>query len=1390
MPTSGKVRGRLTTTQVNDLRQPPRDLELQSTADNAPVPIIYGERSVPGMISDIGTNAGGDLVCRVVWCAGEIFQIETIYMNGSALPASAIVHNYRGTEIQGVDNYVALITTPDHSGYDEKMVALKPQGYFCCAYSVIVLPAAILANIEPPRFQAVIKGSLVYDVRYSGTEEANGDPFNMGDNLLVGYSMVWDGSDGATESTGIDQSGNAVLVNEYAGNAAILSNQLELDGTGDYVRFGQTATSPLAVNTDVRFGTGAWTWEITFTPDGTSGARYVFVMGDAASDRGLLISTFGAVLLVSMAASGGGGSWGIMNGVSMGSVLAANTEIKLTIEFTGREYFCYVNGEQKHQVTTTSVIRETTREPWVGQLTGAAASSAFDGSVRAVRLTKGVVRYGGQHTATAVPYADSDLLRPGYVYTNLTACCFAELAMNPFYGLGVTSVNNLISAIAWNESLLGGAVERANLDLVISGVRQTEEYLDLLAEYASCVWYYEDDTITLYPDTMVDAAHPSGWEMGENGDFNTDASAWTLGTGWSHNATVAILIKTAGTASGASQVLTQTFEAGVTYVASLLVALYTSGNVRLELNGVPLIEYVSAYQLEPYTYEFTADGTETGGTLRVWGDSSFAGWIKTANIKRKFWYDANIVAGSLQIQALSNSDSPTRVAVQYTTPVSNSPNWLEAEAAVAQIPGVDTSDIPLVETRLDMRGITRSAEATNKAQAKLARMQNRVRVSWITTDIGVAYQKGTVVDLYDPETSARIYVFVESVTATADAGRYRATGMRYDPLHYPNELVLEGDAGLIPVGAIAMLREGDVPSGWQLYSTGSPTIENKAIKCAGNTVAVGDTGGTTTLSAQSGNTTTAGAHGAGLETFPIQSYTGATGSGSGTRYTDLDETAGGHLHTYNTGTITPDVYRREQILIEKITSAGTFIPENVIVFGLNNLNYPNMVRWTTGAKRILFADSANANAGDNNQTVTLTTGSTNDSHEHYSSSSVTNGSPVAITFTPPWYSVVNGGGAHTHGATLSLTKRLKRVRLAAYTGTDDYDLGQGLFLFWDASYASIPADFTLCTDEGLLGTPIVEDYFIEIAAVGQEETYAGDNTVDVTGYTNYSATHNHKSTEHTAYTYATYPMSHAENYRHRHEISDTGNAWQPPWYALALIMYNPNPAWTYVDVALFIEGGQDHGSTDVIDSSIYALTDTIQGTGSLSYTNAQTLFGLTTLVNNGKRIKYTSFDYGNKFTIEVFFRNTTTDGMILFGDFYNFEVVKNGSGDIELYIDFGIEAIVTLGLTSGEWFYVGLCYDYSEWRLYAGKQSVGTATSDTFADASRTVTGDLYILDREGGSAAFTGYMAQFRVVRGAAHLTGSIVAIPTEAFPNDNVSIFDSGVWDDDGYWIDSETY
>lgn len=1371
------LRGRLTTQETNSFVADDRALDVETTADGAFMPIVLGRCPVPGMICANGVDGSGNFVYVVAWGIGPVLEISQIYNNNAALPSTAIVHNYRGIKCQGIDNYAATITGIT---YADDWRILTPNGYACGCYSVIVLPSS---TTEVPRFQAIIKGVLGYDNREDGAADPLfiPDPFNQGDVLAVGYNLQFIGTNGTSPTAGMDKSSNAYSI-AWFGNAQIQSNKLSLDGDGDYV------TRASVANT--RFGTGKWTLEITCTPTNAAENNNIFGIGDSSSDRCILLLQASASFNASL--SSNGSSWDLHNGAVDASAFSAGVTTQIVIEFDDEfGYHFYVDGEHKLFVASTSSLFASTSTIYIGQWQGASASAAFKGTISGVRMTKGYNRYGGVHTNTSLPYPDSDSNLSGYIYTDIVAANVAAFIKSPFYGLGVTEdITAIRTMFKHNEGTIGIQGVEHSVDLVISESRPSVEWLDhLCGTYGETFWFPEGDTIALRPDRIADKYNPSGWELTTNGELYDDADDWTLGSGWSHLGYLGVDALLAGGASSAvSQTIGKPTVAGDTYVITVSLDERVAGSLRVDLDGVTVIEAQTVSGV--YAYEFVATGTET--TISAVGASLIAA-VDELSLRRKYWRDDSIVAGSLTITPLKNSDAPNRLIASYRKIESGTANWGDDIPITVEMPGVGEDGQAVLETRIRYDGLRSTSKTTAKAKAKLYRLQGKDSISWKTTDIGLLYQKGMVIELYDPEFELLVYVLLESVERV-EQGRYLCRGTRYSDSHYPDNQ--EDQDGTIPVGLILPMLGTDVPSGWQAFTT----ADGKFIRCAGESLAVAGSGGATTHSAITGDTSTDGAHGPGEDTFPVESYTGTSGSGSGRRYTVFEAEAGGHDHGYDTGTITPDLYRAEMMLVKKITSTATVLPAVLMMFGKSGLEYQDMHRYAVWGKRLLMANDAMTVDGIYQQLLAITTDSTDNAHDHETYSSITNGSPSGTAVTATHYAAGSGGGPHTHAMLLDLLRNVARVKLCLYASGVEWGVGQGMIGFWDGTIASLHQDWSLC--DGRLGTPFIEGRFIEIAAPGEEDERIGNNTLKLSGTTRWSPKHDHKGAADTDDTHAVVEISHSNRIRHRHTVQNPADNvaytlhhdWVPPYYTLYPVMYNPNPVANQKDVALYIDGDQADGVTTIVDIGALNYTATIGGSGTLQYSDDQQLFGVNTLYKTStKRISFAVFGWGKKWTIQGFFRNSTAGSVTyLFANNHDsfasrsFIVSKNASGNIELFTGSPIttsRATVTLGLGADEWYYVELSYDYANFRLYAGRVSSGIATRATYASAAFDPYPHFGIFDIPQGVfqtlLPFTGYAGHIRIVNGAALNTGAKLAIPSAKFQNWHSSHYLLGAYD-----------
>lgn len=501
------------------------------------------------------------------------------------------------------------------------------------------------------------------------------------------------------------------------------------------------------------------------------------------------------------------------------------------------------------------------------------------------------------------------------------------------------------------------------------------------------------------------------------------------------------------------------------------------------------------------------------------------------------------IRDTLTVDGIDDGDTPNRVYVRHTQPSSTSGYWPEILSPPQSLPGVSAGEVSLVESTLTLPGITRPEEAANKALARLEQMKNRVRISWVTRDRGIVHRKGDVRRHLMPSRGTDIYARIMSVKMIS-YGRYRVTGMRYDPAHYPSELVLPDDMGTIPVGAILPLSGDTIPAGWSDFTDAN----GKYILIAGDSISPGDTGGdSATIATYSVNTSTDSMHSRSAGTrFPVAGDDGAGASSTGT----IQEPGTNHNHAVQIPEFTISPLRRENKLVKKTGSAATTIPPEVQVFGLPNLALAGLSRVVAASNRALFAAAANANAGESATPVgSATSGAGGVNHNHIQST----GNSSSPDFGPSTrYTSISAGGSHTHSVSLTARAAMKSKTLALWGAGEEYPIIPGFIVLWE-DMDSIPTDWVACDGTG--ATPDLRERYPKIAPIGGEDVASGDNTITITGSVDMHS-HGHATNESTAST-TTNLVYHSADGRHTHTVTDT-KSWAPPYYALGAIMYAPS----------------------------------------------------------------------------------------------------------------------------------------------------------------------------------------------------------------------------------------
>lgn len=496
------------------------------------------------------------------------------------------------------------------------------------------------------------------------------------------------------------------------------------------------------------------------------------------------------------------------------------------------------------------------------------------------------------------------------------------------------------------------------------------------------------------------------------------------------------------------------------------------------------------------------------------------------------------IEDTLRPVAESSSDTPTVIDFQYTEiPTTTTQPWALTTQSVP-LPGVTSGDVQRIPTSVPMEGVTSATEAANKATARLNRMQSRLRYSWVTKDIGVVHQRGDVVRIQAPKEGIdNMPVRIMKIRMN-EPGRYGVEAERYDPSHYPSDIVLPGDDGIVPVGAIALLVGTDVPAGWELYATAN----GKYIVGAGSTYAVGANGVAT--AGPWSSSVTGGAHSGSDDTpGPGVGSTAHTWPKPGTF-----APAGEHTHNYTVSSVTENILRRENILVRKITAPAINIPASVRVLGVANVITPASKN-TGFAGRLLLPAASNANAGVSTQAATaITFASGNDGHTHHP-----NNENFWETFGgvgTEAQGIGPAGGTHTHTCNVVPVFNPKRKQLCVYESAIDYTPRPGMVFMWAGSIGSLPTDYALC--DGANGTPDMRDRFLEFGDTAAAAP-TGDNTMRLTG-TSSEVGHSHNTGGQAVPAFSVY--GHSATVYHSHTLNQSV-AYVPKYYALAFIMYVP-----------------------------------------------------------------------------------------------------------------------------------------------------------------------------------------------------------------------------------------
>jgi len=139
-----------------------------STATNKPIPIVYGRARVPGLLFAMAAPTGDYFYIGVIWCLGEIQQIEKIIINGEETDPETKYKLYHRQDYLGLPSQTVNITLQARiAGYNDTLVYSNNGISTGISYSVLGFGAG--ANLGFPQVEAIVKGRKVYDPRNGQT---------------------------------------------------------------------------------------------------------------------------------------------------------------------------------------------------------------------------------------------------------------------------------------------------------------------------------------------------------------------------------------------------------------------------------------------------------------------------------------------------------------------------------------------------------------------------------------------------------------------------------------------------------------------------------------------------------------------------------------------------------------------------------------------------------------------------------------------------------------------------------------------------------------------------------------------------------------------------------------------------------------------------------------------------------------------------------------------------------------------------------------------------------------------------------------------------------------------------------------------------------------------
>jgi len=479
--------------------------------------------------------------------------------------------------------------------------------------------------------------------------------------------------------------------------------------------------------------------------------------------------------------SSDGISWDIANGVVIYSGLTIS-EYYLTIEHSNGAIVFFFNGMEVFTILTNLYIYDPTDKSWhVGSFSGGWESSL---EVFSWRINIGNIRYGGDHSAIAIPYADSDSYSAGNLFSNNFALMMGDIASNKLYGLGA-QLDGLVESKDWCDIPLedNPLIPHGHGGVVFNRQTRTESVLNVMSEYAACIWQPYKEKVLLSPDKELSADLPFGKDVLTNGDFNSN-TGWTEGGSW----TISSGVATVNNVSGFDEILSSTIvtENSVDYSCMIVIQSVSGAGIKILIGGVEImpLEIASGEFRLPY------EAIGASSTIEIIAPDGVSAVISSMAVRRLAWLQERWI-GSLDIGGPSDRGLPNSIVVSHKESTTSSANWKESETEIGH-PLALSGQIPLIKSNLNMYGMPTILQAQNRGIRKISRGIDRVDIKFDVYSEGIMFRVGTIIQLKDDVRGVNILLWVSEITMV-DYGVYRVKGIRYDKSHFTLSTTLSYD---------------------------------------------------------------------------------------------------------------------------------------------------------------------------------------------------------------------------------------------------------------------------------------------------------------------------------------------------------------------------------------------------------------------------------------------------------------------------------------------------------------------------------------------------------------------------------------------------------------------